>query len=188
MRWCSSGWATFYELFYDDAVLVSRELAADADLAGPKASRCRCAGSPTMRRRVTCEKLLPQGYKIALCEADGGDPKTTPKTIVRREVTRVLTPGTALDATLGAEQSNWLAALHVAPGLAGLALLDLSTGEMRATEFAGADATLQVMDEVGRARPVELLYAAGDADFDGRCRVRAARRHWAEPHVRESGR
>ena len=75
----------------------------------------------------------------------------------------MLTPGTALDPTLGAEQSNYLASVCVmgsgAAQVCGLALLDLSTGEFRATEFAGAAAWARLVDELGRVRPVELLYA-----------------------------
>jgi DNA mismatch repair protein MutS len=93
------------------------------------------------------------------------DPKLTKK-IVRREVTRVLTPGTAVDASLGAEQSNWLASVAAsgagAQARVGLALLDLSTGEFRATEFAGATAWAQLSDELGQARPAELLAAEGE--------------------------
>src|SRR5205814_3824646 len=112
---------------------------------------------------VYLQKLLRLGYKIALCE-QMEDPKQT-KSIVRREVTRVLTPGTALDPTLGAEQSNYLASVCVLGGgasqICGLALLDLSTGEFRATEFLGASAWALLVDELGRVRPVELLYGAG---------------------------
>jgi DNA mismatch repair protein MutS len=92
------------------------------------------------------------------------DPKQT-KTIVRREVTKVLTPGTAIDPALGPEQSNYLASVAVKGSAAttcvGLALLDLSTGEFRATEFAGGQAWAAAFDEIGRVRPVELLYGAG---------------------------
>jgi DNA mismatch repair protein MutS len=92
------------------------------------------------------------------------DPKQT-KTIVRREVTRVLTPGTALDPGLGAEQSNYLASVCVSGAgvllICGVALLDLSTGEFRATEFAGTNAWALLVDELGRVRPVELLYGSG---------------------------
>jgi DNA mismatch repair protein MutS len=96
------------------------------------------------------------------------DPKQT-KTIVRREVTRVLTPGTALDPALGAEQSNYLASVCVsgsgAAQVCGLALLDLSIGEFRATEFAGVGAWALLVDELGRVRPVELLYGTGLLGF-----------------------
>src|SRR5258707_13499241 len=99
------------------------------------------------------------GYKIALCE-QMEDPKQT-KTIVRREVTRVLTPGTALDPTLGAEQSNYLASVCVLGAGAqggsqtwGLALLDLSTGEFRARGFCGVWSWASVVDELCSVRPV----------------------------------
>jgi DNA mismatch repair protein MutS len=93
------------------------------------------------------------------------DPKQT-KTIVRREVTRVLTPGTAVDPALGAEQSNYLASIVVLDKRVGLALLDLSTGEFRATEFSGAEGWALAVDELGRVRPVELLYAQGGLGLD----------------------
>ena len=80
-------------------------------------------------------RLLRLGYRIAICE-QLEDPKLT-KTIVRREVTRVLTPGTAIDAALQSEQNNFLAALCLDGRPFGLALLDNSTGDFRATEFRG---------------------------------------------------
>jgi DNA mismatch repair protein MutS len=122
-------------------------------------------GVPYHAAEIYLQRLLRKGYRIALCE-QMEDPKLT-KTIVRREVTRVLTPGTALDPSLGAEQSNYLASIYVQTGSgtksgsAALALLDLSTGEFRATEFSGATAWASVVDEVVRLRPVELLYGAG---------------------------
>jgi DNA mismatch repair protein MutS len=152
----------FYELFYEDAILVSRELQLTLTARDKEKKQPMC-GVPYHAAEVYLQKLLRMGYKIALCE-QMEDPKQT-KTIVRREVTRVLTPGTALDPTLGAEQSNYLASVCImgsgAQQVCGLALLDLSTGEFRATEFAGASAWASVVDEIGRVRPVELLYGAG---------------------------
>ena len=156
----------FYELFYEDAILVSRELQLTLTARDREKKQPMC-GVPYHAAEVYLQKLLRLGYKIALCE-QMEDPKQT-KTIVRREVTRVLTPGTALDPTLGAEQSNYLASVCWLGGGAsqgvsqiwGLALLDLSTGEFRATEFSGANAWAALVDELGRVRPVELLYGAG---------------------------
>jgi DNA mismatch repair protein MutS len=90
------------------------------------------------------------------------DPKLTKK-IVRREVTRVLTPGTALDPSLAAEQSNYLAAVHLTDNAAGLAFLDLSTGDFRATEFSGPGLssqapTAQCLEELLRLAPTELIF------------------------------
>jgi DNA mismatch repair protein MutS len=152
----------FYELFYEDAILVSRELQLTLTARDREKKQPMC-GVPYHAAEVYLQKLLRLGYKIALCE-QMEDPKQT-KTIVRREVTRVLTPGTALDPTLGAEQSNYLASVCVlsagAQQVCGLALLDLSTGEFRATEFSGAGGWAALVDELGRVRPVELLYGSG---------------------------
>jgi DNA mismatch repair protein MutS len=152
----------FYELFYEDAILVSRVLQLTLTARDREKKQPMC-GVPYHAAEGYLQKLLRMGYKIALCE-QMEDPKQT-KTIVRREVTRVLTPGTALDPTLGAEQSNYLASVCVlgsgAAQVCGLALLDLSTGEFRATEFAGVGAWAALVDELGRVRPVELLYGTG---------------------------
>jgi DNA mismatch repair protein MutS len=152
----------FYELFYEDAILVARELQLTLTSRDREKKQPMC-GVPYHAAEVYLQRLLRKGYRIALCE-QMEDPKTT-KTVVRREVTRVLTPGTAIDPSLGAEQSNYLASVAVkgtgANGCVGLALLDLSTGEFRATEFTGAAAWAGFVDEVGRIRPVEMVYATG---------------------------
>jgi DNA mismatch repair protein MutS len=152
----------FYELFYDDAILVSRELQLTLTARDKEKKQPMC-GVPYHAAEVYLQRLLRKGYRIALCE-QMEDPKQT-KTIVRREVTRVLTPGTSVDPALGAEQSNYLASVMVsgagAATVCGLALLDLSTGEFRATEFAGVGAWAAAVDELGRVRPVELLYGQG---------------------------
>jgi DNA mismatch repair protein MutS len=152
----------FYELFYEDAILVARELQLTLTSRDREKKQPMC-GVPYHAAEVYLQRLLRKGYRIALCE-QMEDPKTA-KGVVRREVTRVLTPGTAIDPSLGAEQSNYLASVAVkgtgAGACVGLALLDLSTGEFRATEFAGTAAWAGFVDEVGRVRPVELVYASG---------------------------
>jgi DNA mismatch repair protein MutS len=152
----------FYELFYEDAILVSRVLQLTLTARDREKKQPMC-GVPYHAAEAYLQRLLRMGYKIALLEQTE-DPKLT-KTIVRREVTRVLTPGTSLDPALGAEQSNYLASISVLGSgtaqVCGLALLDLSTGEFRATEFAGAGGWALLGDELGRVRPVELLYGSG---------------------------
>src|ERR1700678_3907617 len=152
----------FYELFYEDAILVSRELQLTLTARDKEKKQPMC-GDPYHAAGVYLQKLLGLGYKAALME-QMEDPKLT-KSVVRREVTRVLTPGTSLDPALGAEKSNYLASVAVlgsgAVQVCGLALLDLSTGEFRATEFAGSDGWALLVDELGRLRPVELLYGHG---------------------------
>jgi DNA mismatch repair protein MutS len=152
----------FYELFYEDAILVSRELQLTLTARDKEKKQPMC-GVPYHAAEVYLQRLLRKGYRLALWE-QMEDPKQT-KTIVRREVTRVLTPGTSVDPAMGAEQSNYLASVVVmgsgAAAVCGLALLDLSTGEFRATEFAGVGSWAALGDELGRVRPVELLYGTG---------------------------
>jgi len=148
----------FYELFFEDAITAARELQLTLTSRDRTKTVPMC-GVPYHAAEGYLQRLLRKGYKIALCE-QMEDPKQT-KTIVRREVTRVLTPGTALDTTLGAEQSNYLASVAMLGPVGGLALVDLSTGEFRATEFVGANSWAQAVDELGRVRPVELLYGQG---------------------------
>jgi DNA mismatch repair protein MutS len=152
----------FYELFYDDAIVASRELQLTLTARDREKKQPMC-GVPYHAAEQYIQRLLRKGFRVALCE-QMEDPRLTKK-IVRREVTRVLTPGTVVDAGLGAEQSNWLASVCVrgagAAMCVGLAQMDLSTGEFRATEFAGATAWAQLVDELGRVRPVEMLFAEG---------------------------
>ncbi len=156
----------FYELFYDDAAVASRELQLTLT-ARDKERNIPMCGVPYHAVEQYITRLLRKGYRIALCD-QMEDPKLNKK-LVRREVTRVLTPGTALDAGLGQEQNNFLAALFEdvpqggREGVCGLALLDVSTGEFRAMEFRGefrgANARAQAMDELLLASPSEVLLA-----------------------------
>ena len=101
----------FYELFFDDAKTASRELQLTLT-ARDKERNVPMCGVPWHAAENYIARLLRQGYRVAICD-QMEDPKLTKK-IVRREVTRVLTPGTALDPSLAAEQSNYLAAVHLA--------------------------------------------------------------------------
>lgn len=150
----------FYELFFEDAVVASRELQLTLTARDRERSIPMC-GVPYHAAEGYLQKLLRRGFRIAICE-QVEDPKLT-KTVVRREVTRVLTPGTALDAGLGASESSYLAALAVAAkaDASGVALLDLSTGEFRTAEFRGASAVAEACEEILRAGPRELLLASG---------------------------
>ncbi len=148
----------FYELFYEDAVTVSRELQLTLTARDKEKKQPMC-GVPYHAAEIYLQRLLRKGYRIALCE-QMEDPKTV-KGIVKREVTRVLTPGTAVDPGLGAGESCWLASIVATKGCVGLAMVDLSTGEFRATEFSGRNGWALAADELGRLRPAELVYAAG---------------------------
>jgi len=112
----------FYELFYDDAVVVSRELQLTLTARDRERNQPMC-GVPYHAVEGYLARLLRKGYRIAICD-QMEDPKLTKK-IVRREVTRVLSPGTALDNSLGQEQNNFLAALFEVGGLAAKSNLGL---------------------------------------------------------------
>ena len=150
----------FYELFYDDAVVASRELQLTLTARDRERSVPMC-GVPYHAVENYLTRLLRKGYRIAICD-QMEDPKLTKK-IVRREVTRVLSPGTALDSALGQEQNNFLAAYFesgpVKQPVCAIALLDVSTGEFRTAEFQGEAARQQALDELLMAAPSEVLLA-----------------------------
>ncbi len=159
----------FYELFYEDAIVASRELQLTLT-ARDKARSVPMCGVPYHAAGNYLQRLLRRGFRVAICE-QMEDPKLA-KTVVRREVTRVLTPGTALDPSLAASESQWLASVASAGSGAaacvGVAALDLSTGEFRATEFSGPGAWTLALDELARARPSELLFPKGAEGFGAR--------------------
>ncbi|MDR3736964.1 MAG: DNA mismatch repair protein MutS [Acidobacteriaceae bacterium] len=154
----------FYELFYDDAVVASRELQLTLTARDRERLVPMC-GVPYHSVEGYLARLLRRGFRIAICD-QMEDPKLTKK-IVRREVTRVLSPGTALDAALDQTRNNFLAAYFEtspkdkrAEPLVAIALLDVSTGEFRVAEFAGATARTQAVEELLLASPSEVLFAA----------------------------
>ncbi len=148
----------FYELFYDDAVTASRELQLTLTARDRERQLPMC-GVPYHSVDGYLARLLRKGYRIAICD-QMEDPKLTKK-IVKREVTRVLSPGTALDATLGQERNNFLGAyFESGPAnqpLCAIALLDVSTGEFRVAEFQGSKARQQALEELLLASPSEVL-------------------------------
>ncbi len=147
----------FYEMFAADAELASREL--EIVLTGRDAgmeSRVPMCGVPYHAAENYIAKLIQKGYKVAICE-QMEDPRQC-KGIVKREVIRVITPGTNLDTPLLNSPSNtYLAALSFHEQVWGLAFCDVSTGEFRATEFFGPDGTNTLIDELYRLHPVEIL-------------------------------
>jgi DNA mismatch repair protein MutS len=151
----------FYELFYDDAVVASRELQLTLT-ARDRERQVPMCGVPYHSVENYLARLLRKGFRIAICD-QMEDPKLTKK-IVRREVTRVLSPGTALDAALGQEQNNFLAAyFETGPAkqpICAVALLDVSTGEFRTAEFEGPKARQEAVESLLLASPSEVLLPA----------------------------
>jgi DNA mismatch repair protein MutS len=155
----------FYELFFEDAVVAARELQITLTSRNKeKEQAIPMCGVPYHSAEGYLSKLLRKGFKVAICE-QMEDPRFAKK-LVRREVTRVLTPGTAIDGSVGAEENNFLAALARASGAVGLAALDLSTGEFRATEFRGSEAERRIIEELQQLRPREVLYPSSLPLFD----------------------
>ncbi len=158
----------FYELFYEDALLASRELQITLTSRNrEKGQPIPMCGVPYHAADSYIARLIRAGFKIAICdqmEAPGPGKK-----IVRREVVRVITPGTATDgAVLDARENNFLAsvATHASGSPIGLAFVDLSTGEFQATEFAGPRAADDLRDELQLLRPRETLLPRPQALFD----------------------
>ncbi len=157
----------FYELFFDDAVLAARELQITLTSRNKeKGVAIPMCGVPYHAAEGYIAKLIRRGFKVAVCE-QVEDPRLA-KTLVRREVTRVVTPGTAADSSLNAEENNFLAAVATVGDRVGFAALDLSTGEFRATEFGGELAGRRIQEELEQLRPKEMLYGSSAPLFEKR--------------------
>ncbi len=155
----------FYELFFDDAVVAARELQITLTSRNKeKGGAIPMCGVPYHAAEGYISKLIRRGFKVAICE-QMEDPRLAKK-LVRREVTRVVTPGTAADSSLNSEENNFLAAVATVGDRVGFAALDLSTGEFRATEFAGEAAGQRIQEELEQLRPRELLYGSSAPLFE----------------------
>ena len=155
----------FYELFFDDAVVAAKELQITLTSRNKeKGVAIPMCGVPYHAAEGYIAKLIRRGFKVAICE-QMEDPRLAKK-LVRREVTRVVTPGTAADSSLGSDENNFLAALAQVGECVGFAALDLSTGEFRATEFFGENAMRRVSEELEQLRPRELLFGSTIPLFD----------------------
>ncbi|HWZ83935.1 MAG TPA: DNA mismatch repair protein MutS [Terriglobales bacterium] len=162
----------FYELFFDDAVVAARELQITLTSRNKeKGMAIPMCGVPYHAAEGYISKLIRRGFKVAICEQM--EDARLAKKLVRREVTRVVTPGTAADSSLGSEENNFLAALTSVGERVGFAALDLSTGEFRATEFAGESASRRIQEELEQLRPKEILYASSAPLFEPRKKAAA---------------
>ncbi len=148
----------FYELFFDDALIAAREmeitLTARHKESGAPVPMC---GVPYHAASGYIAKLVRKGFRVAIC--DQTEEASAAKKLVKREVVRVITPGTALESQLlESKQNNYLAAVCGAGEGMGLALLDLSTGEFLATEFRGENAWQKLKEQIEIFAPKELLF------------------------------
>jgi DNA mismatch repair protein MutS len=158
----------FYELFYEDAITAAREL--QITLTSRNRERGQAipmCGVPYHAADNYLARLIRAGYKVAVC--DQMEQPGPGKKLVRREVVRVITPGTATDAALlEARENSFLAAVaqHPSRSAVGIAYVDVSTGEFQATEFSGARAEEAAREELQILRPREILLARPSQLFE----------------------
>lgn len=149
----------FYEMFFEDAKIASREL--ELTLTGKdcgQAERAPMCGVPFHSYESYVARLVARGYKVAICEQTE-DPATA-KGLVKRDIVRVLTPGTVIEGSmLDESRNNYLASLYMAPGTerCGLCFCDCSTGSIQVTELDGEEVNLRISNELGRFNPSEIL-------------------------------
>lgn len=152
----------FYEMFFEDAKLASREL--ELTLTGRECGqeeRAPMCGVPFHSYEGYVARLVRKGYKVAICEQIE-DPKTT-KGLVKRDIVRMITPGTLIDASMLDEQkNNFLACVFCNEHTAGICFTDISTGEVFAT---ACEERQDLYSELGRFMPREVLLG-GSACFD----------------------
>ncbi len=143
----------FYEMFGEDAKLASKilEIALTSREAGPQ-GRIPMCGVPYHAAEGYLEKLVRSGYKVAICE-QLEDPRQA-KGVVKRDVIRVVTPGTFIEGNLDGAENQFLVALGSAGESWGLASLDMSTGQFMTVS---TDSFLQLSDELRRLKPAEIL-------------------------------
>lgn len=142
----------FYEMFYEDAELVSKELGITLTSRGTKA-KIPLAGIPYHALDSYLYKLVKKGYKVVICE-QVEDPKTA-KGVVKRDVVRVVTAGTIFDENiLDKKNNNYLASIHRADTRYGLSLIDISTNEFLVTEVSDS---YKLLTELARFKPVEII-------------------------------
>jgi len=148
----------FYELFFDDAVTAAREL--ELALTGRdcgQSERAPMCGVPYHAAENYINRLVSRGYKVAICE-QVEDPALA-KGIVRREVIRVVTPGTVLEpSALDEKRNNYIVAVYQLNQYFGLAACDLSTGLFETTQLVVGQTTAKLADELARLNPAEIVH------------------------------
>ncbi len=156
----------FFETFFQDAVTVARELelVLTSKDGGKEVGRVPLAGIPHHALDRYCARLVERGFAVAVCD-QVENPAEAEGHLVRREVTRVITPGTVLEEDmLNAKRNNFLAAMVIVPPHWGLAYADISTGEFLTTQATGME---QLNQELMRLQPAEILLPTNAPDLRG---------------------
>ena len=160
----------FYEMFNEDARLVSKELdltLTTRDRNKPPEERTPMCGVPYHSCDSYIARLIAKGYKVAICEQTE-DPATA-KVLVDRDIIRVITPGTVIASSMLEEgRNNFLCAVYADSTALGLCLCDISTGEVFATSFpSGEEALPHLENELGRFHPAEAVLSDGAWNLEG---------------------
>ena len=154
----------FYEMFFDDAIIASREL--EITLTGKdcgQQERAPMAGVPHHAAEMYISRLITKGYKVAICE-QLEDPKNT-KGIVKRGVVRVVTPGTIVESNMLEERkNNYIMSIFKSGIYFGISVCDISTGEFYSAEIKDNNNFPIVLDEIARYTPSELVINSNLAD------------------------
>ena len=147
----------FYEMFFDDAKIAAKEL--ELVLTGRdcgEEERAPMCGVPYHAVDGYIGKLVSHGYKVAICE-QMEDPSLA-KGIVKRDVVRIITPGTLTESSLLDEKkNNYICAVYLGDGAVGVSFADISTGSLSATEFSGSDMMSRLFGEMGVYAPREVV-------------------------------
>lgn len=155
----------FYEMFFDDAIIVSKEL--ELTLTGRDCGleeRAPMCGVPYHACETYLKKLLDKGYSVAICEQTS-DPALS-KGLVTREVIRIVTPGTLIESNLLDEaKNNYLCVIYICDKCASICFTDISTGDVKVFVCDGKELDTKIIDELSRFTPSEILY---NKDFEKR--------------------
>ena len=157
----------FYEMFFDDAKLASREL--DLTLTGRdcgQEERAPMCGVPFHSCEGYIARLVQKGYKVAICEQTEDPAKA--KGLVKRDIVRVITPGTVMESSMLDEgKNNFIASSYMDNGVIGLSFCDISTGELFVTELTGEDLPHQLQNQFISYNPREILVGGDIVSFKG---------------------
>ena len=160
----------FYEMFFDDAKLASKEL--ELTLTGRdcgQEERAPMCGVPFHSAETYIARLVAKGYKVAICEQM--ENPALAKGLVKRGIVRIITPGTVMESSMLDEtKNNFLCSLCIQDRKAGVAFADISTGELHATCLQGASAAdlqRQLKNELSRFSPREILINTQVLDYEG---------------------
>ena len=157
----------FYEMFFDDAIIASKEL--DLTLTGRdcgQEERAPMCGVPFHSADGYIAKLVEKGYSVAICEQVEDPKKSTG--IVKRDVIRVVTPGTVLDnSILDETKNNYIMCIYADKSGFGISVCDVTTGEFQTSEFVSVNAYNKIFDETAKFKPAEIICNEYFKDFGG---------------------